>query len=127
MVTDATDAIDYIYTFLELEISHGLIGFPFTFGLDPEHPFNKDEGSTGPASGLAGLTVDKSVEFSYEELATATDDFSLANKIGEGGFGAVYYAELRGEVCSHLYFYKSWVYCTPRNFFCCLSDFLGHE
>lgn len=46
--------------------------------------------------------MDKSVEFSYEELATATDDFSLANKIGQGGFGAVYYAELRGEVCSHM-------------------------
>lgn len=50
--------------------------------------------------GLTGITVDKSVEFSYEELAQATDNFSLANKIGEGGFGAVYYANLRGEVCS---------------------------
>lgn len=62
-------------------------------------------GSTGPASGspagLTGITVDKSVEFSYEELATATDNFNLANKIGEGGFGSVYYAELRGEVCCH--------------------------
>ncbi|KAF5193002.1 Lysm domain receptor-like kinase [Thalictrum thalictroides] len=47
--------------------------------------------------GLTGITVDKSVEFSYEELAQATDNFSLANKIGQGGFGAVYYAELRGE------------------------------
>ncbi|KAB1201000.1 Chitin elicitor receptor kinase 1 [Morella rubra] len=60
-----------------------------------------DMQSTGPADGsasvLAGITVDKSVEFSYEELATATDNFSLANKIGEGGFGSVYYAELRGE------------------------------
>lgn len=49
------------------------------------------------ASSPAGFTVDKSVEFSYEELAKATNDFSMANKIGEGGFGAVYYAELRGE------------------------------
>ena len=48
---------------------------------------------------LTGITVDKSVEFSYEELAKATNDFSLANKIGQGGFGAVYYGELRGEVC----------------------------
>ncbi|WKA01782.1 hypothetical protein VitviT2T_020044 [Vitis vinifera] len=47
--------------------------------------------------GLVGITVDKSVEFSYEDLATATDNFSLANKIGQGGFGSVYYAELRGE------------------------------
>ncbi|KAK1431130.1 hypothetical protein QVD17_14390 [Tagetes erecta] len=51
----------------------------------------------GTSPGLTGITVDKSVEFSYEELSTATDDFSLANKIGQGGFGAVYYAELRGE------------------------------
>ncbi|KAK4588442.1 hypothetical protein RGQ29_019440 [Quercus rubra] len=47
--------------------------------------------------GLTGITMDKSVEFSYEELAIATDDFSLNNKIGQGGFGSVYYAELRGE------------------------------
>ncbi|MBA0844810.1 hypothetical protein Goarm_000070, partial [Gossypium armourianum] len=47
--------------------------------------------------GLTGISVDKSVEFSYEELALATDNFSMAKKIGEGGFGAVYYANLRGE------------------------------
>ncbi|XP_077224823.1 chitin elicitor receptor kinase 1 [Tasmannia lanceolata] len=52
--------------------------------------------TVGGSLGL-GITVDKSVEFSYDELSKATDDFSLANKIGQGGFGAVYYAELRGE------------------------------
>lgn len=51
----------------------------------------------GSSPRLTGITVDKSVEFSYEELSKATDEFSLANKIGQGGFGAVYYAELRGE------------------------------
>jgi hypothetical protein len=50
------------------------------------------------ASGVPGITVDKSVEFSYEELFNATEGFSMSNKIGQGGFGAVYYAELRGEV-----------------------------
>ncbi|GAB2256809.1 hypothetical protein Droror1_Dr00022868 [Drosera rotundifolia] len=54
-------------------------------------------GNAGGATAITGITVDKSVEFSYEELAKVTDDFSLANKIGQGGFGAVYYAELRGE------------------------------
>ncbi|KAF0900008.1 hypothetical protein E2562_026249 [Oryza meyeriana var. granulata] len=56
--------------------------------------------STTQADGLssaAGITVDKSVEFSYEELSNATQGFSIGNKIGQGGFGAVYYAELRGE------------------------------
>lgn len=53
----------------------------------------------GNTTGLMGITVEKSVEFPYEELAKATNDFSIANKIGEGGFGSVYYAELRGEVC----------------------------
>ncbi|KAA8515547.1 hypothetical protein F0562_018842 [Nyssa sinensis] len=52
---------------------------------------------SGASPGLTGITVDKSVEFSYEELAMATNDFSMANKIGQGGFGSVYYAELRGE------------------------------
>lgn len=47
------------------------------------------------------MNMDKSVEFSYAELAKATNKFSMAHKIGEGGFGAVYYAKLRGEVCSH--------------------------
>ena len=68
-------------------------------------PTDKAPDSAGVAEdacpGLTGITIDKSVEFSYEELANATDNFSIANKIGEGGFGAVYYAELRGEVCSH--------------------------
>ncbi|KAE9616229.1 putative protein kinase RLK-Pelle-LysM family [Lupinus albus] len=50
----------------------------------------------GPAA-ITGISVDKSVEFSYEELASATNNFSMANKIGQGGFGVVYYAELRGE------------------------------
>ncbi|PPR88604.1 hypothetical protein GOBAR_AA32079 [Gossypium barbadense] len=61
---------------------------------------SKEAESTGTVAaspGLTGITVDKSVEFSYEELAQATDNFSMANKIGEGGFGAVYYANLRGE------------------------------
>nr|XP_027062925.1 lysM domain receptor-like kinase 3 [Coffea arabica] len=47
--------------------------------------------------GLGGVVVERSFEFSYEELAIATKGFSLANKIGEGGFGSVYYAELGGE------------------------------
>ncbi|KOM51464.1 hypothetical protein LR48_Vigan09g012300 [Vigna angularis] len=51
----------------------------------------------GGPTAITGIKVDKSVEFTYEELATATDNFSLANKIGQGGFGSVYYAKLRGE------------------------------
>ncbi|KAE9614928.1 hypothetical protein Lal_00036036 [Lupinus albus] len=54
-------------------------------------------GSSVHASGLTGIMVAKSLEFSYQELAKATNNFSLDNKIGQGGFGAVYYAELRGE------------------------------
>lgn len=53
---------------------------------------------TGVSPGIAAISVDKSVEFTLEELAKATDNFNLSFKIGQGGFGAVYYAELRGEV-----------------------------
>ncbi|CAN8258521.1 unnamed protein product [Cochlearia groenlandica] len=52
---------------------------------------------TGVSPGIAAISVDKSVEFTLEELAKATDNFNLSFKIGQGGFGAVYYAELRGE------------------------------
>lgn len=62
---------------------------------------NETSGPGGPAP-ITGIKVDKSVEFTYDELATATDNFSLANKIGQGGFGSVYYAELRGEVSNHI-------------------------
>lgn len=55
----------------------------------------------GISSKITGITVDKSLEFSYSELAEATGNFSLANKIGQGGFGSVYYAELRGEVSAY--------------------------
>ena len=64
-------------------------------------------GSSGTAStsatGLTGIMVAKSMEFSYQELAKATNNFSLENKIGQGEFGIVYYAELRGEVGSYKY------------------------
>ncbi|XP_075668613.1 lysM domain receptor-like kinase 3 [Castanea sativa] len=72
-------------------------------GRDPRPTMGSDAESTGPAGGpdkalgCIGITMHKSVEFLYEELATATNDFSMASKIGEGGFGAVYYAELRGK------------------------------
>lgn len=38
---------------------------------------------------LIGIDV-RSFTFSYNTLRTATNDFSSANKLGEGGFGSVY-------------------------------------
>jgi chitin elicitor receptor kinase 1 len=48
---------------------------------------------------ITGIIVENSLEFSYQELCVATNNFSVDNKIGEGGFGEVFYAELRGQVC----------------------------
>ncbi|XP_045829750.1 lysM domain receptor-like kinase 3 [Trifolium pratense] len=48
-------------------------------------------------TGSKYIFEDKLPKFSYVELANATNNFSLANKIGEGGFGEVYYGELRGQ------------------------------
>ncbi|KAH9303933.1 hypothetical protein KI387_008337, partial [Taxus chinensis] len=46
---------------------------------------------------LSEFTAEKSVEFSYDELVSATDNFNLDNKIGEGGYGSVYYGILHGQ------------------------------
>ncbi|MCD9645562.1 hypothetical protein HAX54_034578 [Datura stramonium] len=46
------------------------------------------EGHQGNGSELAF------VSFSFSMVATATDDFSLANKLGQGGFGPVYKGRL---------------------------------
>lgn len=82
--------------------AYSIIDLSCLLGSAPGSNSDKPVESTGlaPSPVLTGITVDKSVEFSYEELAQATDNFSTANKIGEGGFGSVYYAELRSEVCS---------------------------
>lgn len=45
-------------------------------------------------SGTSSKHTDKAEEFSLEELATATGDFSLENKIGAGSFGVVYRGKL---------------------------------
>ncbi|KAK0596551.1 hypothetical protein LWI29_016713 [Acer saccharum] len=45
---------------------------------------------------LLGIDV-KPYTFSYSVLKTATEDFSPANKLGEGGFGAVYKGKLSDE------------------------------
>jgi putative alpha-1,2-mannosidase len=52
------------------------------------------------ASQVQGIKVERSIEFSYQELSSATQGFSMEHQIGQGGYGSVYYAELRGEVSS---------------------------
>ncbi|KAJ7964195.1 putative CRINKLY4 related 3 [Quillaja saponaria] len=60
-------------------------------------------------SGSSSKYVDKPHNFSLSELAAATDNFSVENKIGAGGFGIVYKGKLedgrevaikRGETCT---------------------------
>ncbi|TMW93234.1 hypothetical protein EJD97_011997 [Solanum chilense] len=61
---------------------------------------NSSEGGSlkqGASPEVPRIAVDKSIEFSYDELAKASDNFSTAYKIGQGGFASVYYGELRGE------------------------------
>ncbi|KAJ1402359.1 hypothetical protein SESBI_28051 [Sesbania bispinosa] len=42
--------------------------------------------------------MDNTMEFLYEELAKATDGFSMANIIGQGGLGSVYDVEVYVDV-----------------------------
>ncbi|CAD5183006.1 unnamed protein product [Musa acuminata subsp. malaccensis] len=46
-----------------------------------------------PSEDIPGTEVAKI--YTYKELKNATDDFSPANKVGEGGFGSVYKGRLR--------------------------------
>ncbi|KAJ1290370.1 hypothetical protein BS78_02G237600 [Paspalum vaginatum] len=57
----------------------------------------EDSVQLASASQADSIKVDRSIEFSYEELSEATHNFSVEHKIGQGGYGSVYYAELRGE------------------------------
>ncbi|KMT06605.1 hypothetical protein BVRB_7g157730 [Beta vulgaris subsp. vulgaris] len=53
--------------------------------------------SSGGDKESSGIYMGNSVEFSYQELAKATNNFNASCKIGAGGFGEVFFAELRGE------------------------------
>ncbi|KAG8657808.1 cold-responsive protein kinase 1 isoform X2 [Manihot esculenta] len=61
--------------------------FSFLFGRridsSPKNSFGVDEG------------FDNVKRYTYKELRNATEDFSPANKIGEGGFGSVYKGKLK--------------------------------
>ncbi|KAK4771496.1 hypothetical protein SAY87_032028 [Trapa incisa] len=65
--------------------------FHFSFGRKqgrhPSFPHEVDEG----ISAIHNVKI-----FTYKELRNATDDFSDSYKIGEGGFGPVYTAHLKG-------------------------------
>ncbi|KAG5398001.1 hypothetical protein IGI04_019815 [Brassica rapa subsp. trilocularis] len=88
--------IYYVYRKNKKQESHSS-SIPLSAKVDQASLQSGDLVGTGVAPGLAAISVDKSVEFTLEELAKATDNFNLSFKIGQGGFGAVYYAELRGE------------------------------
>ncbi|XP_058727458.1 cold-responsive protein kinase 1-like [Vicia villosa] len=65
--------------------------FPFSFKktspISKHNLNNNDE----DISGIHNVKI-----YTYKELSKATNDFSQANKIGEGGFGSVYQGRLKG-------------------------------
>uniref|UniRef100_A0A803MB98 Protein kinase domain-containing protein n=1 Tax=Chenopodium quinoa TaxID=63459 RepID=A0A803MB98_CHEQI len=63
------------------------------YQLTHSNSFNQG-GDTADDSGV----YSNSVEYSYKELAKATENFNRSYVIGAGGFGEVYLGELRGEV-----------------------------
>nr|XP_043621640.1 cold-responsive protein kinase 1 [Erigeron canadensis] len=65
----------------------GCFSFFFRRGADPPHGFPEFEDELSDVQNLKLYT--------YRELKIATEDFSPANKIGEGGFGPVYRGRLK--------------------------------
>ncbi|CDP11356.1 unnamed protein product [Coffea canephora] len=43
-----------------------------------------------PTDGIAEISMAESLQYSLTEIQIATNNFSVDNKIGEGGFGRVY-------------------------------------
>lgn len=61
--------------------------FSFLFGgRSPKQTVEVDEEVSG---------IQNVIQYTYKQLRNATDDFSPANKIGEGGFGSVYKGRLK--------------------------------
>ncbi|KAH7445689.1 hypothetical protein KP509_01G020400 [Ceratopteris richardii] len=53
--------------------------------------------SETPSPSPPYLHLDTSVQFSYTELLDVTDNFSINRKIGQGGYGSVFYGKLHGQ------------------------------
>ncbi|KAK3042578.1 hypothetical protein RJ639_000830, partial [Escallonia herrerae] len=70
--------------------------FPFLFSRGATSASRKFGEFDEEFSGIHNVVL-----YSYKELQAATNDFSLANKIGEGGFGSVFKGRLRnGKVAA---------------------------
>eukprot|EP00262_Sarcandra_glabra_P000822 TRINITY_DN10889_c0_g5_i1.p1 TRINITY_DN10889_c0_g5~~TRINITY_DN10889_c0_g5_i1.p1 ORF type:complete len:460 (+),score=39.06 TRINITY_DN10889_c0_g5_i1:207-1382(+) len=65
--------------------------FPRLFRRRVNPPHNRSVEVDDEVSSIENVNM-----YTYRELRIATEDFSPANKIGEGGFGSVYKGKLRG-------------------------------
>ena len=52
--------------------------------------FNREAQPKFHSDNLEQVKVQELPLFNFEELASATNNFHLSNKLGEGGFGPVY-------------------------------------
>ncbi|XP_023551950.1 cold-responsive protein kinase 1 [Cucurbita pepo subsp. pepo] len=64
--------------------------FPFLFSKRVKSPTKSFVDEEEELWGIQNVKF-----YTYKELKVATEDFSLANKIGEGGFGSVYKGKLK--------------------------------
>ncbi|XP_057457954.1 cold-responsive protein kinase 1-like [Lotus japonicus] len=64
--------------------------FPFIFNKGSSSARKNPDTADEDISDIHNVKI-----YTYKELRNATEDFSLANKIGEGGFGSVYKGRLK--------------------------------
>jgi serine/threonine protein kinase len=64
------------------------------------------------------IEIAESLQFNFDKIGVATDNFSETNKLGHGGFGVVYQVSNTIDLDGHkiLYYYKYLLYTSEKYF-----------
>jgi hypothetical protein len=64
------------------------------------------------------IEIAESLQFNFDTIGVATNNFSEANKLGHGGFGVVYQVSNIIDLDSHQILYYYSIYYTQARYIC---------